>query len=169
MFVTNHVLSGVILGQMLPRRPVTAFVVGVGSHLLLDACPHWSCDRHLPEGEERFLKAAKRDGIVGLAAMAVATIVAEKPTRISTIAAMTGAALLDADKPLLHFVGVNPFPKLVQWVHKGIQNESPKGLLNEVVYGSAFASVGAAMLTRGRNRLSVSLLERSSSLLERSS
>jgi hypothetical protein len=152
VFVTNHVLSGVIIGQALPRRPFAAFVVGVGSHLLLDACPHWSCDRRVPEGDERFLRAAKRDGIIGLATMAVGAIAADHRTRVSTIAAMVGAALLDVDKPLLHFIGVNPFPEVVQRVHKGIQNESPNGLLNEVVYWSALASVGVATVASARNR-----------------
>jgi hypothetical protein len=36
MFVTNHVLSGVVVGRLLERHPVAAFVVGVGSHLALD-------------------------------------------------------------------------------------------------------------------------------------
>jgi hypothetical protein len=148
VFVTNHVLSGVIIGQALPRRPATAFLVGVGSHLALDACPHWSCDRQRPEGDERFLKAAKRDGILGLAAMAVAAISAERRTRVSTIAAMAGAALLDLDKPLLYFIGVNPFPEVVNRIHKGIQNESPSGLRNEFLYGAAFSV--AAMVSRGR-------------------
>ena len=34
MFVTNHVLSGVVIGRLLKRHPVSAFVVGVGSHLV---------------------------------------------------------------------------------------------------------------------------------------
>ena len=44
MFVTNHVFSGVVVGRLLERRPVTAFVAGVGSHLVLDMVPHWGCD-----------------------------------------------------------------------------------------------------------------------------
>jgi hypothetical protein len=147
VFVTNHVLSGVIIGQALPRRPATAFLVGVGSHLVLDACPHWSCDRQRPEGDERFLKAAKRDGILGLAVMAVAALSVEKRSRMSTIAAMAGAALLDLDKPLQYFMGVNPFPEVVNRIHKGIQNESPKGLRNELFYGAAFS---AAAIASGR-------------------
>jgi len=43
VFVTNHVLSGVAIGQVLARRPVTAFAVGVASRLDLDAMPHWGC------------------------------------------------------------------------------------------------------------------------------
>ncbi len=44
MFVTNHVLSGVVIGRLLERHPVTAFVAGVGSHLALDMVPHWGCE-----------------------------------------------------------------------------------------------------------------------------
>ena len=33
MFVTNHVLSGALVGAALSDAPVTAFVVGVASHL----------------------------------------------------------------------------------------------------------------------------------------
>jgi hypothetical protein len=134
----------VIIGQALPRRPATAFLVGVGSHLVLDACPHWGCDRQERDGEERFLRVAKRDGILGLAVMAVAAVATQKPTRVSTVAAMAGAALLDLDKPILHFVGVNPFPNLVNRIHQGVQNESSNGLRNELLYGVAFSTVAAA-------------------------
>ncbi len=44
MFVTNHVLSGVVIGRLLEQRPVAAFFVGVGSHLALDMVPHWGCE-----------------------------------------------------------------------------------------------------------------------------
>jgi hypothetical protein len=39
VIVTNHVFSGVVIGQLLARRPVIAFAVGVASHLALDAIP----------------------------------------------------------------------------------------------------------------------------------
>jgi hypothetical protein len=39
MFVTNHVLSGIVIGRLLERHPVSAFLVGVGSHLALDMGP----------------------------------------------------------------------------------------------------------------------------------
>ncbi len=124
MFVTNHVLSGVLIGQALKRRPVAAFVVGIGSHLVLDAMPHWGCDDE-PDGTERFLQVAKRDGVLGLAAMAAAALAVDRSARLSTLAAMAGAALLDLDKPIEHFFGVRAFPDVVMRIHKGIQNESP--------------------------------------------
>jgi hypothetical protein len=155
MFVTNHVLSGVIIGQALPRRPVTALLVGVGSHLILDIFPHWGCDLRGPGGSEQFLALARRDGICGLVAMTAATAMADRTTRTATVAAMAGAVLLDLDKPSLHFLGVNPFPGVVDRFHKWVQNESPEGMSNEMGYGSAFAVVAAGLVARNRRRLSL--------------
>jgi hypothetical protein len=137
MFVTNHVLSGALIGRALERRPVAAFAVGVASHLVLDAVPHWGCkgDR------DRFLTVAKRDGVLGLTTMAAATLVATKSARPATVAAMAGAALLDLDKPLLHFFGWNPFPKVVSRVHDWVQRESPRAMANEIRFGVACAAV----------------------------
>lgn len=111
MFVTNHVLSGVAIGRLLERRPVTAFVVGVGSHLALDMVPHWGCAHSTALGRQSFLRYAKRDGVLGLLTMMCAASAVDRKARTATIAAMAGAVLLDADKPLLHFFGRNPFPR----------------------------------------------------------
>ena len=150
MFVTNHVLSGALVGNVLSRRPVAAFVVGVASHLALDAVPHWGCDTSRSGGEDKFLKVAKRDGVLGLSAMAAAGLVAPKSARLATVAAMAGAVLLDLDKPMLHFFGRDPFPAAVQRLHKWIQNESPEGLPNEIRFGAGFAAVDVALSTWGR-------------------
>ena len=40
MLLTNHVLSGALIGA-LARRPLPAFAAGVASHFVLDAVPHW--------------------------------------------------------------------------------------------------------------------------------
>ncbi|MGO8862012.1 MAG: hypothetical protein ACLQRH_14775 [Acidimicrobiales bacterium] len=153
MFVTNHVLSGALVGRLLRRRPAAAFVVGLGSHLVLDALPHWGCDVRRPGGNERFLAAAKRDGVLGLATMAVAAFAVERPARLATMAAMTGAVLLDLDKPLDYFFGLNPFPASVQRLHNRIQRESPAGMHNEIRFGFAFAAADAlAALSAHRAR-----------------
>ena len=73
MFVTNHVLSGVVIGRVLERHPITAFVVGVGSHLALDMVPHWGCNTRTADGRQLFLRYAKRDGLMGLLVMACAS------------------------------------------------------------------------------------------------
>jgi hypothetical protein len=151
VFVTNHVLSGVIIGQVLRGRPVAAFVVGVGSHLLLDACPHWGCATETPEGAARFLQVARRDGLLGLGTMAVAAVAVDQKSRMSTIAAMAGAALLDMDKPVLQFTGRRAFPEVVNRIHKVVQNEVPNGFRNELGYGTAFAVVGSVLARRARS------------------
>lgn len=154
MFVTNHVLSGVLIGRALERRPVAAFVVGVGSHLLVDAVPHWGCDRSAPDAQDRFLRVARRDGVLGLGVMAAATLAVDAKARPSVMAAMAGAALLDLDKPIEHFFGIYPFPEPVRRLHVWIQNESTKGLPRELAFGAVFAVADtvAAVASRRRGR-----------------
>jgi hypothetical protein len=156
VFVTNHVLSGVIIGRTLERRPVAAFLVGVGSHLVLDSVPHWSCDKTLADAPERFLEAAKKDGVLGLATMATITMVVDRRSRMATVAAMAGAVLLDLDKPFVHFAGINPFPKTVQRLHSWVQNESPQWMRNELIFGIASATADAIAIAGGRARGSLS-------------
>ena len=150
MFVTNHVLSGVVLGRLLRGRPLTAFVVGVGSHLALDMVPHWGCDKRTPDGRQLFLRYAKRDGVVGLSVMLAAAGAVDRRDRSATIAAMLGASVLDADKPCLHYFGRNPFPKVVSRIHARAQNESPDGLRNELVVGLVAAIADAFVVRNGR-------------------
>ena len=40
VLLTNHVLSGALIGA-LARRPAAAFAAGMASHFVLDALPHW--------------------------------------------------------------------------------------------------------------------------------
>jgi hypothetical protein len=150
MFVTNHVLSGVVIGRAFERRPLAAFLAGVGSHLVLDAMPHWGCDFAVEGGEERFFQAARRDGLLGLAAMATVALSVDRKARLSTVAAMAGAVLLDLDKPIEHFLGISAFPEVVSRIHRGLQNESPKGMPNEVAYGIVFALADTMIIARSR-------------------
>ncbi len=152
MFVTNHVLSGVLIGRAMKGRPVAAFLAGAGSHLVLDALPHWGCDLRSPTEKERFLRIARRDGLLGLTAMAMAAMAVEPESRVATCAAMAGAAFLDLDKPLEHFFGIRPFPKLVTRIHKGVQNESVDGMSNEFAYGALFTLVDAITVVTARRR-----------------
>jgi hypothetical protein len=150
VFVTNHVLSGALIGQLMERRPAKAFLVGLGSHLLLDAVPHWGCDLDEPGGSERFLKVARADGSLGLLAMALATAMVDKRARAATVAAMAGAVLLDLDKPIGHFFGRNPFPRPIVWLHGVVQRESVDGMPREFAYASAFAVADAILATVAR-------------------
>lgn len=154
MFVTNHVLSGVVIGRLLKRHPVSAFVVGVGSHLALDMVPHWGCEQGTTGGRQLFFRYARRDGLVGLLAMGCVTAVVDRQARTATLAAMAGATLLDADKPVVHFFGRNPFPMVVRRIHARAQNESPQGLPNEIAFGLVCATADAALVVNGRHRSS---------------
>jgi hypothetical protein len=129
----------------MPSRPAAAFLVGIGSHLILDACPHWGCDLTTPGGPERFLKIARRDGLVGALTMTAAAVAVSRQARVATIAAMVGSVSLDLDKPFLHFLGVDPFPRIVSKIHAWVQNESPEGLADEIGYGLLFAGIDAML------------------------
>lgn len=150
VFVTSHVLSGVAIGQATRGRPGTAFVWGLGSHLVLDAVPHWACSTVDDEGRAVFVRAAKRDGVLGLAAVAAALATVDRRDRIATIAAIAGAVLLDLDKPCKYFFGVNPFPRPIIRLHAKVQNEAPDGMPKEVGYGALFAVTDALLISRRR-------------------
>ena len=94
MLLTNHVLSGALIGAR-SRGPGQAFAAGVASHFVLDAIPHW--------GEwgskRRFLQVAVTDGLVSLAVAGALVAAAPPARRAAVLAGMAGAALPDADKP----------------------------------------------------------------------
>jgi hypothetical protein len=147
VFVTNHVLAGATIGVLLRRHPVGAFAAGVGSHLLMDACPHWGMVRGYPSAEERFLHIARSDGCAGLAVMGAGMILAGGQ-RAPVLAAMVGAALPDIDKPCQLFFGFDPFPRWFQRLHSRIQRESPDRFRRELVVGAGLATLAAVMFRR---------------------
>jgi hypothetical protein len=100
MLLTNHVLSGALIGA-LARRPAPAFAVGVASHFVLDAIPHWG-DWN---SQRQFMRVAVPDGVVSLAVMGALTAAAPPGRRAAVLAGMAGAALPDADKPANIFFG----------------------------------------------------------------
>ncbi len=144
MLVTNHVLSGAVIGHLVPHAPL-AFGLGVLSHLALDAVPHWGEPRPI----EELLHVAVPDGLVGATAMVVVTVTTRPALRARVLAGMAGAAFLDADKPSRLFFGFSPFPRLVDDVHDRVQRESPHRMPQELLVGVVGAlAVGA--LTRWR-------------------
>ena len=150
VFVTSHVLSGVLIGRAARGRPATAFLAGIGSHLVLDSMPHWGCGLMNEESHEEFLVIAKRDGVLGLGVIAAAVATVERRDRAATIAAMAGAVLLDLDKPCKYFFGFNPFPRPIIRLHSRVQNESPDGMAKEFAYGSLLAMADVLMISLGR-------------------
>jgi len=148
VFITNHIFAGAIAGSVCRRRPASAFAVGFATHVVMDMTPHWGN----PElGRDGFYAVAKRDGLLGLAAMSIIAV-AGVPPRTALLAGMAGAAVLDSDKPGEYFFGVNPLPAWLDRIHKEIQRESPDGMRVEIPAGIALAAVAAALLVRARRR-----------------
>ena len=119
MLLTNHVLSGALIGA-LARGPGQAFAAGVGSHFVLDAIPHWG-DWGT---KRRFLRVAVADGLVSLAVAGALAAAAPPARRAAVLAGMAGAALPDADKPVKLWFGWSPFPRKFDRFHNRIQRET---------------------------------------------
>ena len=138
MLITNHVLSGTVIG-LLTRTPGRAFAWGIASHLGLDAIPHYGVD------DEHFLRLAVKDGLIGLAAIAAVAAVVPPGRRSNVLAGITGACLPDMDKVGLQFVGRSPFPGPWDRFHAAIQCESTRHWPVEVV-AAALSLLGARSL-----------------------
>jgi len=148
VLVSNHVLAGAAIGALARRRPALAFVAGLASHLLLDGCPHWGMPLDTDEDYRAFLRVARCDGCCGLALMGAAAATAGRGSRTAVLAAMTGSVLLDLDKPVRHFFGIEVFPAPLQRFHENIQKrvESRDRMPQEFVVGALGAVLALALL-----------------------
>jgi hypothetical protein len=147
MLVTNHVLSGAVIGAASRRRPATAFALGVLSHFALDAAPHWG--KWHPRIS--FMQVAVPDGLAGLAVMGAMTALAPRDARLAVLAGMAGAALPDLDKPSNVFFGRSPFPAALDRIHMRIQHEAPHHLKYELAAAAIFSAAAVGLL-RGARR-----------------
>jgi hypothetical protein len=141
MLITNHVLSGAVIGAAV-RRPVPAFVLGVASHFVLDTVPHWGDWVN----HQQFMRVAVPDGLTGLATIGLCAAVAPPSARASVLAGMAGAALPDLDKPSRVWCGWSPFPRRVDEFHAAIQHEAQGRARIELVSAAAFATATLAIL-----------------------
>ncbi len=146
MLVTNHVLAGAVIGGVTPRRPCSAFALGVLSHFAMDAVPHWG----RWEGPPTFMEVAVPDGLTGLAVMGAMTALAPRGGRLAVFAGMAGAALPDLDKPSVVFFGRSPFPRAWDLFHMRIQDEAPHRLKYEVAAAALFGAAAAGLLLASR-------------------
>ncbi|MBL7502776.1 hypothetical protein I6A84_28455 [Frankia sp. CNm7] len=142
MIISSHVGAGALVG-MATRRPEVALVAGFLSHLAMDALPHWGTG---PNTEPEWLPIAKKDGVAGLAAMALLTASAPATARLAVLAGMTGACLPDTDKIGRFFVGRSPWPARFDRFHEAIQNEARHRLPREVATAAALTAVSLAAL-----------------------
>lgn len=147
VLVTNHVLSGALIGAVV-RRPLPAFLLGVASHFVLDAVPHWGKWRD----KQHFLSVAVPDGLGGLAAIGGYAAVARPEVRLAVVAGMAGAALPDIDKPTGIWFGWSPWPGPVNRFHAAIQDEAPERFGVEMAAMGVFA-VASLLAVRKRRKL----------------
>ncbi len=145
MLLTNHVLSGALIGA-LARRPLPAFALGVASHFVLDAVPHWG----EWGSQRRFLRVAVPDGLISLAAMGAIAAASPSDRRLAVLAGMSGAVLPDLDKPSKLWFGRSPFPAAVDRFHARIQPEAPRRAHIELLAAAAFGSAALVALRRPR-------------------
>jgi hypothetical protein len=147
VLLTNHVLSGALIGA-LARRPGPAFAVAVASHFALDAVPHWGDWG----SKRRFLRVAVPDGLVGLATMGALAALSPADRRPAVVAGMAGAALPDIDKPTVMCFGRSPFPRAVDRFHSRIQREAAGRAHLEVLAAGGLALAALAALRGGSPR-----------------
>lgn len=141
MFVTTHVLVGALVGARIRSRAI-AYGVGVLSHFVLDAVPHWGA----VGDHDEFMRVAVRDGLGGLAALVAVAALSPEEYRRSVLAGAIGAATPDLDKPFEEITGRQLWPRPVDWFHGIIQRESPERMRQELVTVAGAALLGAAYL-----------------------
>jgi hypothetical protein len=149
MLFTNHVLSGAAIGALV-RHPLPAAAIGVASHFVFDALPHWG----KWESDRQFLRVAVVDGLTGLAATAALGRLAlagqGDGTAAAVLAGMAGAAVPDLDKPVSILFKHRLWPRAVNEFHSRIQNEAPRRFVShELTAAAVFLAVAALSLRRG--------------------
>ncbi|WP_018500463.1 hypothetical protein [Parafrankia discariae] len=142
MIISSHVGAGAFVGMAVPRLG-PALAAGFLSHLVMDALPHWGTG---PGTESEWLPIARKDGVAGLAAMALLTAAAPADRRIGVFAGMVGACLPDTDKVGRYFVGSSPWPARFDRFHEAIQNEARHRLPREVATAAALTAAGTLAL-----------------------
>ena len=146
MFVTTHVLVGAVIGARI-RTPAIAYGVGVLSHFVLDAVPHWGTDGD----HDEFMRVAVRDGLGGLAALVAVAALSPDRSRRSVLAGAIGGATPDLDKPFEEITGRRLWPRPVHRFHMMIQRESPERMRQELITLAGAALLAGAYLAALRS------------------
>ncbi len=141
MLITNHVLSGAVIGAVAPDVGQAA-TLGFLSHFVLDGLPHFGVD------DEHLLKIAVPDGLIGLAAVATIARATPPDRLLPVLAGIFGACLPDLDKPGQVFFGRSPFPRWFDRAHARIQDEEVHRFTMELASAAVFSVALVALLPR---------------------
>ncbi|MCY7373974.1 MAG: hypothetical protein LH461_09815 [Spirochaetaceae bacterium] len=141
MLITNHVLSGALIGLVAPDVG-SAFGRGFVSHFILDSVPHFGVD------DAHLMRVAVPDGLVGLVAIAVLARATPRRQLLPLLSGIAGACVPDLDKPGRQFFGRSPFPAWFDRAHAVIQPESTRHFPVEVAAASAFTAALLVLLRR---------------------
>jgi hypothetical protein len=141
VLITNHVLSGAVIGAVSPDVRQAASL-GFLSHFVLDGLPHFGVD------DEHLMKVAVPDGLLGLAAIAAIARATPRDRLLPVLAGIAGACLPDLDKPGRQLFGRSPFPRWFDAVHARIQDEEVHRFTVEVAAAAVFSVALVALLPR---------------------
>jgi len=152
VLATTHVLTGALIGRLL-RRPAIAAAAAVGSHLALDALPHWGTDMHSPAGRRVFIRVAVVDGLALTVAL---VLVARRFGTGPELAGAVGGLLLDLDKPAAELGVDQLWPDRLHLFHVGIQTgERPHRWPIDVAVAAGAAAALFPMRSRKRARMPI--------------
>jgi len=141
VLITNHVLSGAVIGLVAPGV-TSAFGRGFVSHFVLDSVPHFGVD------DAHLMRVAVPDGLLGLTAIAVIARATPPRRVLPLLSGIAGACVPDLDKPGRQFFGRSPFPSWFDRAHAAIQPESTRRFPVEVAAASAFTAALLVLLRR---------------------
>ena len=135
MLVTTHCAVGAAVGVVCPSV-ASAAVLGLGSHFVLDALPHWGSDPACPEVRDRVAVVDGAAGLLVLGLLSFSAVRLRSPLTRRMLVSAVAASMPDWDKPYARFIGGELWPDPVNRLHRSIQPESPSRLRREVVLGA---------------------------------
>lgn len=139
ILVTHSVIAAAVVKQLGVSNPAAAFTIGVATHYLSDAIPHWSYDLTSIEDSEnvekrhwnksKFWFDALKFSFDGLSGLAIVYWAAPAPTFQDTLPfllAAVGGCFPDALQAIyitIKFPFLRPHQKFHDWMHAKIRLE----------------------------------------------
>ena len=135
MILATHAVTGAVLSTLVPSNPVLGFVIGFGSHFILDSIPHWDyslkslekdeknpLNNDLVIGKDFFFDLCKIafDGVFGLALAFIFVTIFKHYSITTMLCGSIGAMVPDALQFLYFKCRKEPLVTLQKfhtWIH----------------------------------------------------